>query len=66
MNSDASHSEASHSWSLRSLARRGLAVVIVVIAGWIVLSALIHIAIAIVIPVIAVVALIWALRILLF
>jgi len=46
--------------------RKGLAVVIVLIAGWIVLSALIHIAIAIVIPVIAVVALIWAVRVLLF
>jgi hypothetical protein len=40
--------------------------VILVIAGWILLSALIHIAIAIVIPVIAVVALIWALRVLVF
>ncbi|HEV3229779.1 MAG TPA: hypothetical protein VGY97_09910 [Solirubrobacteraceae bacterium] len=62
MNPEASHS----SWSLSSLLRRGLAVVILVIAGWILLSALIHIAIAIVIPVIAVVALIWALRVLVF
>jgi hypothetical protein len=58
--------EASHSWSLRSLARRGLALVVLLIAGWIVLSVVIHIAIAIVLPVIAIVALIWALRVLLF
>jgi len=46
--------------------RKGLALVVVLIAGWIVLSAVIHIAIAIVLPVIAIVALIWALRVLLF
>jgi hypothetical protein len=53
-------------WSFSSLLRKGLALVVLLIAGWIVLSAVIHIAIAIVLPVIAIVALIWALRVLLF
>jgi hypothetical protein len=53
-------------WSFSSLLRKGLALVVLLIAGWIVLSAVIHIAIAIVLPVIAVVALIWAVRVLLF
>ena len=54
--------------SSRSLGRTAIAVLILVIAGWILLHFLIHLAIfvaSIVVVVVAIVAVVWALRVIL-